>query len=347
MRNKFSSLVLIVVAVLTLTFLNGCFGNSANQDLVRRLLAGQGTGTQTNWTPAGYGDYIVFTSDRTDTPLTGKNKEQILSSRAVGSFSQAAYPSREPGDTMQIWRMKKDGTEQVQLTDTEDNCSPCFTSDGHILFTSFRDGNAEVYIMNFDGSNQTRITNAPNFDGYPIACPDNRNILFESGVWGRRNIYTMDYQGQNITNLTNQESSDNVVASINSLGNVIVFSSNRNGDVQIFLMGTDGSNQTCITPHEESYVDQAAYFSPDGTKLVFYSDRGGNNEIYIMNADGSDQTQLTDNGADNWSCRFLPDGRIIFGSNVNGDYQIFVMNQDGTGLTPLTTQEEANSYPWW
>jgi len=342
-------LVLIVVAVLTLAFLNGCFGNSADQDLVRRLLAGQG-GTTVNWTPGGFGDYIVFVSDRSATPLDQYNKagnaEISMISDRDGKSSSI---SRGPG-IRQIYRMKKDGTEQVQLTDDiYGNSSPCFTSNGRILFRSVRDGNSEIYIMNFDGSSQTRITNNTSYDGYPIAYPNGSNILFQSDMdYETRNIFSMDYSGQNIVDISDQEDSWNSLGSISPAGNLIAFRSGRNGGhEEIFVMGADGSNQTGITPHEGDYDDGAPYFSPDGTKLVFYSDRTGHNEIYIMNIDGSQQTQLTNNGADSSYCRFIPDGRIIYASNVNGDYQIFVMNQDGSGVTALTTLEQYDSYPWW
>jgi Tol biopolymer transport system component len=71
----------------------------------------------------------------------------------------------------------------------------------------------------------------------------------------------------------------------------IAFDSERDGNVEIFTMNPDGSNQTNIS-NTLSGEGQPSW-SPDGTKIAFVSLRNGNNEIYTMNSDGSNQTRLT------------------------------------------------------
>ncbi len=113
----------------------------------------------------------------------------------------------------------------------------------------------------------------------------------------------------------------------------IAFTSDHDGDVDIYVMNSDGSGVEQLTDNDS--VDTSPSWSPDGDRIVFTSDRDNDEEIYnlyAMNADGSGVEQLTDdcsNGDPAWS----PDGsRIAFTSL--GD--IYVMNADGSGKIQLT-----------
>ncbi|MEW5718746.1 MAG: DPP IV N-terminal domain-containing protein [Chloroflexota bacterium] len=78
-----------------------------------------------------------------------------------------------------------------------------FQIDGkRILFVSDRDGNVEIYVMNADGSNQTRLTNNPARDVYPLWSPDGTRIMFVSNRDGAFEIYVMHTDGSNVIRLT-------------------------------------------------------------------------------------------------------------------------------------------------
>ena len=72
---------------------------------------------------------------------------------------------------------------------------------GDITFRSFIDGNADIYVVNDDGPNQTRLTNSQGFDDMPMWSPDDSKIAFYSGSEGE--IFVMDVDGSNPTQLTN------------------------------------------------------------------------------------------------------------------------------------------------
>lgn len=84
-----------------------------------------------------------------------------------------------------------------------------------------------------------------------------------------------------------------------------MFNSERDGNLEIYVMDADGSNQTCLTNNlaRDSYI----VWLFDGSRIAFASDRDGNLEIYVMDADGSNKRNLTNNPArdsDNaWSPR--------------------------------------------
>ena len=82
--------------------------------------------------------------------------------------------------------------------------SPVWSADGaRIAFVSERDGNPEIYVMNADGSGQTRLTNDAAADSAPAWAPDGTRILFTAARDGNPELYTMNANGSNQTRLTN------------------------------------------------------------------------------------------------------------------------------------------------
>ncbi|MCZ6725008.1 MAG: DPP IV N-terminal domain-containing protein [Thaumarchaeota archaeon] len=128
-------------------------------------------------------------------------------------------------------------------------------------------------------------------------------------------------------------------------GSKIAFVSDRDGDFEIFIMNSDGSDQRQLTFN--SVFDLSPQFSPDGSKIAFVSNRDGDIEIFIMNSDGSGQEQLTFTaGVLNTRQRFSPDGsKIVFESNRDGDIEIFIMNSDGSDQEQLTVNGGGDGFP--
>ena len=77
-----------------------------------------------------------------------------------------------------------------------------------IAFTSFRDGNREIYVMDADGSNLRNLTRNPALDYAPAWSPDGGQIAFTSDRDGNWEIYVMDAKGRNLRNLTKNASTD-------------------------------------------------------------------------------------------------------------------------------------------
>jgi Tol biopolymer transport system component len=228
-----------------------------------------------------------------------------------------------------------------------------------IAFTSERDGNPEIYIMNADGSEQTRLTENDTSDTYPSLSPDGSKIAFVrlSNQVDNLDIYVMNSDGSELTRLTENHKSD-TYPSWSPDGSKIAFSSGASNNLDIYVMNADGSEQTRLT--DNPTMNLRPSWSPEGSEIAFSSNRDGNYEIYIMSSDGSEQTRLTENDTADSYPSWSPDGsKIAFDSGrdtmiiipafglEDGNLEIYVMNADGSDSTRLTENDWADYYPSW
>ena len=235
-----------------------------------------------------------------------------------------------------------------------------------IAFTSERDGNPEIYIMNSDGSEQTRLTDNDTSDTYPALSPDGSKIAFvrtstSSNNMERTDIYVMDADGSEQTILS---SSDGPYGypSWSPDGSMIAFSSwytvfGHRGHYLITVISADGQPMGWLGNFEEWANSLAPSWSSDGSQIAFSSNRGGNYEIYTIDTecvlDSScswveELTQLTEDATADSYPSWSPDGsKIAFDSSRDGNLDIYVMNADGSEQTRLTSDAAADYYPSW
>jgi Tol biopolymer transport system component len=234
---------------------------------------------------------------------------------------------------------------------------------GQIAFSSDRDGNYEIYVMNDDGSDVTRLTDDDANDFDPSWSPDGEKIAFVSFRDGSNNmeIYVMNSDGTDQTRLTDNYDALDREPSWSPDGEKISFASNRDGNYEIYVMNADGTDQTRLTDNDDA-LDREPSWSPDGEKIAFVSDRdsigegdevGDVNAIYSMDADdGSDVTRLTDDTRNDLYPSWSPDGeKIVFASNRDttgeGD-EIYSMDaDDGSDVTRLTDNDADDREPDW
>ncbi|MFC1983785.1 hypothetical protein ACFLVO_02065 [Chloroflexota bacterium] len=217
---------------------------------------------------------------------------------------------------------------------------------GRIAFASDRDGNFEIYVMDTDGSNQTRLTNNAADNKHPDWSPDGSRIAFRSELNWDEEIWVMDADGSNQIPLTNNPADDSHPAWAPD-GSRIAFASDRDENDEIYVMDADGSNQTRLT--NNSSIDRGPAWSPDGSRIAFWSDRDGSSEIYLMDADGSNQAHSTDPSVEGWFTHWSPDrSRYLQSSGQNGNDEIYVTDADGSNQTCLTNNSANDITPdWW
>jgi Tol biopolymer transport system component len=220
--------------------------------------------------------------------------------------------------------------------------SPAWSPDSsQIAFYSNRDGNAEIYVMNADGSAQRRLTDHPADDGYPAWSPDGEQIAFDSDRGGTFDIYVMATDGSEPRRLTDSPGSD-VSAAWSPDGARIAFMSNRSGKFEVFMMNADGSEQTPITSIGTNWFPQ---WSPDGSRLAFHVGR----DVHVLDFDAANLMRLTVDPENGMYPTWSPGGtQIAFMSWRTGSTEIWVMNADGTDQRRLTETEIGDSIdPRW
>jgi len=272
----------------------------------------------------------------------------------AGSFpgtKQIAYVSKNKGTIYRnIFTAPENGMDTpVQLTRYEhDNVDPAWSPDGRqIAFSSKRDGDFEIFIMDADGNNQVQLTANSASDGAPAWSPDGKNIAFHSWRDNDWEIYTFSSEdGWNEqTRLTDSEKQDtNPCWSPD--GKQIAFMSMRDGNWEIYRMNADGSGQVNLTntPTDEG----SPVWSPDGQYIAFDSMRDNNWDIYRMDADGGNQINLTNDPGADYTPSWSPDGKqIAFMSTRDGNKEIYIMNADGSNQTNFTQNQLDDTDPCW
>ena len=277
-----------------------------------------------------------------------------------------------------------------QLTFSGQNAEAYFSFNGQWLsFQSTAEHACDhIYTMRVDGSERRLVSTGKGRTTCAHYTTDGRSIIYASThlgddacppepdfaalrayvwpIYDTYDIFRVDVDGSNLVRLTDTPGYD-AEGTIGPDG-TIVFTSVRDGDMDIYVMAGDGSNVRRLT--DMPGPDGGAFFSADGSKIVFRGRHPGPGEeldkykdfllkalweptsleIYVMDADGGNLQQVTSLGAASFAPFFTPDGtRIIFSSNhhVAGgrEFDLFLINADGTGLEQVTFSPEFDGFP--
>jgi TolB protein len=202
----------------------------------------------------------------------------------------------------------------------------------------------EIYIADYDGANQRRITVNRQLNITPVWSPDARAIAYTSYRRGYPDIYVaLIYQGTQETPTNNR--GQNWLPAYSPDGTRLAFTSNRDGNPELYVMNRDGSNVRRLTQHPR--IDTTPTWSPSGTQIAFTSDRSGSPQIYIMGADGGNVRRMTtaESYADRPTWSPAPFNEIAFAGRTGPGYDIKIYDL-ATGQTrQITFGEGSNESP--
>jgi TolB protein len=237
--------------------------------------------------------------------------------------------------------------------------TPAWSPDGRKLaFVSERDGNAEIYVMNADGSEQENLTRQPSSDSHPSWSPDGGKLAFVSRRDGNSEIYVMNADGSGLRNLTRTPSADRDPA-WSPDGRAIAFVQEcmprpgdprwRCGATYLYVVNADGSGLRRLTTVRGHALTPS--WSAD-RKTIRY---GG----YLVNADGSGRKKLHESRI--WTGRNIaldgvwsPDGQRIAAVSVANSpararptkLGLWVTNADGSNARRVAAKATEGDPAW-
>jgi Tol biopolymer transport system component len=216
-------------------------------------------------------------------------------------------------------------------------------ANGKIVFSSSRDGNFEIYLMDPDGTNESRLTNNTANDRTPSWSPNGTKIAFARD----NSIYVMNADGKNFKRIVTFEHGIGDL-SWSPDGKYIVFSAVTDGtDRDIYVISTGGGRARDITKNATSDDFEPAW-SPDGKRIAFVSATNSSDyDIFMMSASGNDRKLIASEGS-NFHPSWSPDGtKLVFSSDRVRTFDIFTMAINGSNITRLTDSAAAELYPSW
>jgi TolB protein len=223
-----------------------------------------------------------------------------------------------------------------------------------IAFTSDRDGErirgpladrgiSNLYIADYDGARQQRVTITRALDITPVWSPDGKTIAFSSWRSGYQDIYLLyPYGGSPIQNpLKGTADRQNYLPAWSPDGSKLAFTTSRDGNPEIYIANRNGGGLQRLTNHPS--IDVTPTWSPTGTQIAFVSDRTGRPQVYIMNADGTGVERITsESAADRPTWSPAPLNEIAFSARA-GAGNIIKVFEFATRQTRSLTDDIGNN----
>lgn len=232
---------------------------------------------------------------------------------------------------------------------------PWTPASSDLLFSSNRDGDAEIFVLRAGETEWTNLTRHEDGDNWPVWSANGSRIAFQSRRSGNLDIWTMAADGTDLRQLTADPEPDYLPA-WSPDGNSIVFTSWRRDSAdtsrapRLYVMRADGTGAKRLAIPELG-ASAGATWSPDGRRLV-YSRRlaGEGADLFVAEHDGSNERRLTrdgDAGVFMGTPVFSPDGRHIACYSADGSRSSLVLMKTDGSARRTVVAEGSNWYPRW
>jgi TolB protein len=213
-----------------------------------------------------------------------------------------------------------------------------------VAFVSTRDGSKEIFVMDFDGSNQRKVTAHGSISLTPKWSPDAEQIIYTSFARGTSDLYLINRRGGGRIRV-NTGVGLNISPSFSPDGREVAFVGSIRGNPDIYVVPKTGGSARRLT--SQNSIESTPAFSPTGRQIAFTSSRTGTPQIYLMDAEGTNVRRVSFDGNWNDDAAWSPGGDMLaYTSRVSGRFQIRVVNL-ATMEGRIIAGEGSNEQPAW
>jgi len=276
---------------------------------------------------------------RVEMKLFNVGTRQAAYSRVYDGTANARLYAHTISDELHKSQRGLNGVARSKLTFDSDR-------DGERMTGTVQSRNIkEIYISDYDGENQRRVTVGRTLNITPRWSPDGRSIAYTSYRRGGANIFVSNiFQGTLDEVTKGDKAGENWLPAWSPDGTKVAFTSTRDGNPEIYVANRDGSNVRRLTNHPG--IDISPTWSPSGTQIAFTSDRSGSPQIYVIGADGLGLSKKTSESyCDKPTWSPPPFNEIAYASRSGPGYDIKVLDLATGQVRQLTFGEGTNESP--
>ena len=260
--------------------------------------------------------------------------------------SRIAFLSTRGGRFKELFVMSANGRDLRRLTKTQTlNLAPRWGPRGdRLMFTSYRDGDPDLFSVSYPRGEWTRLSRAPGMNVGGGWSADGETVLTTLEFDGNSEIALLNRDGSVQSRLTNHHAID-VSPTWSPDGRQVVFCSDRAGSPQIYVMNRDGSGVRRVT--RQGTYNSSPSWSPQGDRIAYASRVGGRFQVFVVGIDGGGAHQVTTYG-NNEDPTWSPDGRyLVFSATDRSRRGLVLSDVSGIHRVQLTDGEGDDTSPSW
>lgn len=263
-------------------------------------------------------------------------RDIIMEGEKGQSNAVVSTETKLSGDSLEIsgWAVSKDRVQNMGPRDLDIE----YISK-KIVFVSNKSGNEDIFSINLDGTELTRLTDYTGKDAYPAVSPDGRKIAYTSDINGYWQTIVMNWDGTDKVQITD----DPVRSGYPTWsfdGRYIFYEVYKDGDWEIYRINSDGSNRKRLTFNASSY-DWHPFAHPFLYKVIFESGVAGYEDIFIMDYDGKNIEKISESNIRKRVPCMSIDGELIAFMEDGDTRYIYLMDGNGENIRKITGRPDS------